>query len=396
MVNTLFSCLCTLDDQHSFVPRWRPPLHFSVRPRRPVPPECAGDGRGETEIRHCLRNHRHARWLASGQGHWRVPDRCALRAKSWSVGLSMPHSPRIHGGRVWLLNSGNGRLVHVDLQERVRSIRWPSCRVTPGPGSSAGLSRLWGSRRFGRVATFGGVPIAADRARLKCGVAIVDLASGQTIGLLEFHTGIEEIFDVRLVPDVRSPLSVGAISRRRSAVRRSGWRRHRAPDESIPVLSSMRRALPFTDQHDPVRVLPPSRARDRRRDGDRAVASCTARSPRGNEPKLVPCRAFLPTVAFVARDVSITSAFDRFPDESGVSEYSTPGGRRCLPSGSRSPRNSRRSAVLTWFSVHDPSSASAWTLSDCHRSDSLPACCAHRVTSSARPRHAGEVVSYFR
>src|SRR5262245_15712654 len=25
-VNTLFSCLCTLDESHSFVPRWRPPF----------------------------------------------------------------------------------------------------------------------------------------------------------------------------------------------------------------------------------------------------------------------------------------------------------------------------------------------------------------------------------
>ena len=29
------------------------------------------------------------------------------------------------------------------------------------------------------------------------------------IGLLEFHTGIEEIFDVRLVPGVRSPVLSG-------------------------------------------------------------------------------------------------------------------------------------------------------------------------------------------
>ncbi len=26
MANTLFSCLCTLDDRHSFIPRWRPPF----------------------------------------------------------------------------------------------------------------------------------------------------------------------------------------------------------------------------------------------------------------------------------------------------------------------------------------------------------------------------------
>jgi hypothetical protein len=53
------------------------------------------------------------------------------------------------------------------------------------------------------------VPIAADRDRLKCGVAIVDLTAGRAIGLLEFHTGIEEIFDVQLVPGVRSPVLSG-------------------------------------------------------------------------------------------------------------------------------------------------------------------------------------------
>jgi len=53
------------------------------------------------------------------------------------------------------------------------------------------------------------VPIAADRQRLKCGVAIVDLIAGKMIGLLEFHTGIEELFDVHLVPGVLSPFLSG-------------------------------------------------------------------------------------------------------------------------------------------------------------------------------------------
>ena len=32
VVNTLFSCLCTLDDEHSFVPRWRPPFISQYAP----------------------------------------------------------------------------------------------------------------------------------------------------------------------------------------------------------------------------------------------------------------------------------------------------------------------------------------------------------------------------
>src|SRR5262249_52634775 len=32
VVNTLFSCLCTLNDVHSFVPRWRPPFVTALAP----------------------------------------------------------------------------------------------------------------------------------------------------------------------------------------------------------------------------------------------------------------------------------------------------------------------------------------------------------------------------
>jgi uncharacterized protein (TIGR03032 family) len=120
----------------------------------------------------------------------------------------MPHSPRIHDGRVWLLDSGNGRLVQADLDDGAIAT------VAELPGYTRGLA-LAGSIAFVGLskaresATFGGVPVAARHDRLKCGVAAVDLASGATIGLLEFQTGIEEIFDVQLVPGVRSPVLSG-------------------------------------------------------------------------------------------------------------------------------------------------------------------------------------------
>ena len=36
MVNTLFSCLCTVDDRHSFVPRWRPSFISAYAPETAV------------------------------------------------------------------------------------------------------------------------------------------------------------------------------------------------------------------------------------------------------------------------------------------------------------------------------------------------------------------------
>ena len=54
-----------------------------------------------------------------------------------------------------------------------------------------------------------GVPLAQRREQLKCGVAVVDLRSGQNIAVLEFQTAVEEIFDVQLLPGLRFPELVG-------------------------------------------------------------------------------------------------------------------------------------------------------------------------------------------
>jgi uncharacterized protein (TIGR03032 family) len=207
LVNTLFSCLCTLDDEHSFVPRWRPRFISNYTPEDRCHLNALemenGDPRYVTVF-----------GATDSAGGWR-PDKvtggCLIDVTSGEIvvrGLAMPHSPRIHGDDVLLLDSGTGRLVRVDPgRARVETI-------VELLGYTRGLA-CWGSLAFVGLskvresATFGGVPIAADRERLKCGVAIVDLTAGRMIGLLEFHTGIEEIFDVRLVPGARAPYISG-------------------------------------------------------------------------------------------------------------------------------------------------------------------------------------------
>ena len=54
-----------------------------------------------------------------------------------------------------------------------------------------------------------GVPLADRREQLKCGVAVVDLRSGQVIAFLEFQTAVEEIFDVQLLLGLRFPEVIG-------------------------------------------------------------------------------------------------------------------------------------------------------------------------------------------
>ena len=120
----------------------------------------------------------------------------------------MPHSPRLHEGRLWLLESGTGRLLLMDAAtgrgETVAELPgFARGMALHGPYAFIGLSKIR------ETSTFGGLPIAERLAELKCGVVVVDLRSGEVVGLLEFQTAVEEIFDVQLLHGLRFPEVLG-------------------------------------------------------------------------------------------------------------------------------------------------------------------------------------------
>ena len=117
----------------------------------------------------------------------------------------MPHSPRLHDGRLWLLESGTGRLLLMDLANGQGQT------VAELPGFARGLAlcgpyAFVGLSKIRPTSAMDGVPLAERREQLKCGVAVVDLRNGQSVALLEFQTAVEEIFDVQLLcPACTSP-----------------------------------------------------------------------------------------------------------------------------------------------------------------------------------------------
>src|SRR5262249_41969008 len=66
-----------------------------------------------------------------------------------------------------------------------------------------------GLSKIRETSTFGGVPIAARRESLRCGVGVVDLTTGRTAAHLEFKTGVDEIFAVQVLPGGRLPALSG-------------------------------------------------------------------------------------------------------------------------------------------------------------------------------------------
>lgn len=209
IVNTLFSCLCTVNNEFSFVPRWQPPFVRDLS----ASDRCHLNGMATDGVRPLYVTAMAETNELSGWRAGKATSGCLIDvASGQSVcrGLCMPHSPRVYGERVWLLNSGHGTLEAVDPATGGRNV------VAAMPGYTRGLAfhthyAFVGLSRIRETSVFGGVPIADHRDELKCAVAVVDLRSGQTVAFLEFETGVEEIFDVQVLPGCRTVSMTGPL-----------------------------------------------------------------------------------------------------------------------------------------------------------------------------------------
>jgi uncharacterized protein (TIGR03032 family) len=207
LVNTLFSCLCTLDERHSFIPRWQPPFIKDLKGED----RCHLNG---IALRDGQPKYVTALAASNEPDGWRsqkLAGGCLIEISSGATvlgGLCMPHSPRWHNGKLWLLNSGRGELLRADAETGAADV------VSTFPGYPRGLALTGevgfvGLSQVRETATFGGIPLTKENRQLKCGVWAVDLESGRLLGRIEFQGAVAEIFDVQLLRGLRDPFFVG-------------------------------------------------------------------------------------------------------------------------------------------------------------------------------------------
>jgi uncharacterized protein (TIGR03032 family) len=206
VVNTYFSCLVALHPYYSFAPRWRPPFVSALRPED----RCHLNGLAVVDGQP-----RYVTALAESdepQG-WRALKQrggCLIEVPSGRIvvrGLSVPHSPRVHEGRLYFLHSGEGRLDMVTADGQV-------VPVAAVPGVARGLAFHGGYAFIGLSKareTLDGVPIVERRDELKCGLVIVDLHARSVVAHLEFE-GVDEVFDVQVLPGIQCPYISGPLA----------------------------------------------------------------------------------------------------------------------------------------------------------------------------------------
>jgi uncharacterized protein (TIGR03032 family) len=213
-VNTLFGCLATVSERHSFQPLWQPPWQT----RLAAEDRCHLNGLALEEGR--------PRYV-SAVSRSDVTDGWRERRRDGGVvvdvqdnhivaeGLSMPHSPRVHQGQLWLLQSGTGFFGRVDAR---RGAFEP---VAFCPGYLRGLAfhgsfAIVGLSLPRRERTFAGLALDDELAKRQaepwCGLHVIDLRSGDVVHWLRLEGVVQELYDVAVLPGVVRPTAVGLVS----------------------------------------------------------------------------------------------------------------------------------------------------------------------------------------
>ena len=209
-VNTKYSCLAELSQTHSFKAIWKPKFISKLAPedRCHLNGLAMVDGEPKYVTAVCKSD------SVDGWRDRRQDGGVVIDVQTDEIvceGLSMPHSPRWHNGRLWVLNAGTGHLGWVDFEKKAFV---PHASV---PGFARGLSIIGNVAAVGlskpRNQRFEGLQLDEELKKRDaepwCGVQIISLTNGDVMNWIRFEGDISEIFDIAFLPNVKNPMMIG-------------------------------------------------------------------------------------------------------------------------------------------------------------------------------------------
>jgi uncharacterized protein (TIGR03032 family) len=213
-VNTLFSCLATSSDTHSFRPLWQPPFIS----RLAAEDRCHLNGLAMRDGQLAYVTAVSSSDAADGWRDRRGDGGVVLDVQTNEIvasGLSMPHSPRWYQGRLWLCNSGTGEFGHIDLASGAFEPLTFCAGYLRGVAFHGNYALL-GTSKPRHNKTFSGLPLdealAQRNVEARCGIQVVDLRSGDAVHWIRFEGLVDELYDVITLPGVRNPSLIGFVS----------------------------------------------------------------------------------------------------------------------------------------------------------------------------------------
>lgn len=213
-VNTLFNCLARPSSKYSFEPVWTPPFITRIA----AEDRCHLNGLAMVDGAPKYVTATSTSDTFDGWREHRRDGGVVIDVESNEIvctGLSMPHSPRWHDGKLWLHNSGTGEFGWVDLDAGKFE------PVAFCPGYLRGLAFINGFAAVGLSMprdnkTFSGLALddelASRNISARCGVYFIDLATGDIAHSLRIEGVVTELYDISVIPNIRQPAMLGPQS----------------------------------------------------------------------------------------------------------------------------------------------------------------------------------------
>lgn len=209
-VVTRFNCLATLAERASFAPIWQPPFidRIAAEDRCHLNGLAMRDGK-PAYVTCVARTNLADAWREKRKDGGVVID--VASGEAVAEGLSMPHSPRFHQGRLWVLQTGTGEFGHVDLATGRFE---PICFLQ---GFARGVAFVGDHAVIGvscprEDRTFDGLALKdrLDREGVEplCHIAVVNLTTGDVEHRLAIRGPVQELYDVVALPGIITPMAL--------------------------------------------------------------------------------------------------------------------------------------------------------------------------------------------
>jgi uncharacterized protein (TIGR03032 family) len=222
-VNTRFNCLATVSGRYSFEELWRPPFISALADED----RCHLNGLAMRDGEPAYVTAVSRSDTIDGWRDRRADGGVVVDVQNGAViceGLSMPHSPRLHNGMLWLLNSGTGEFGFVRLPKDGGAGTFEP--VAFCPGFLRGLAFCNGYAFVGlskpRYKRFEGLALghrleAAD-SEPWCGVQVIDLEKRSCVDWLRIDGPVAELYDLAVIPGSACPMAVSPVSQEAASV----------------------------------------------------------------------------------------------------------------------------------------------------------------------------------
>jgi uncharacterized protein (TIGR03032 family) len=201
-VNTRFSCLSYITNEYSFTPAWKPNFISSIT----AEDRCHLNGLAfeNDEPKYVT-----VLGKTDNPNGWRetkATGGALIDINTNEVvadNLSMPHSPRLYDGKLYVLLSGSGELAQVDVQTKKTTI------LKQLDGFARGMDRIGdyvfiGLSKLRQTSkAFSDLPIA--KRSVFCGIVVMHLPTNSVAGYLKYENSVEEIYDVKVLQGLMRP-----------------------------------------------------------------------------------------------------------------------------------------------------------------------------------------------